>query len=37
MEIKINKSSIPTNYFCTICNKFYATHSSLCNHNKKFY
>ena len=37
MEIKGNKRSIPTNYLCTICNKFYASHSSLCNHNKTFH
>ena len=37
MEIKNKKSDIPTNYLCIICNKFYASHSSLCNHNKKFH
>ena len=37
MDIKINKSSIPTNYFCNSCNKFYASQSSLCHHNKKFH
>ena len=37
MEIKVKKSSIPTNYLCNICNKFYASQSSLCHHNKKFH
>jgi len=37
MEIKVKKSEIPTNYFCNLCNKFYASASSLCNHNKKFH
>ena len=23
--------------FCKLCNKMYASQSSLCNHNKKFY
>jgi len=26
-----------TNYICNICNKQYSSHSSLCNHNKKFH
>ena len=37
MEIKNKKSEIPTNYLCTICNKFYASQSSLCHHNKTFH
>jgi len=37
MEHKVKKSSIQTNYFCNICNKFYASQNSLCNHNKKFH
>jgi len=37
MEQKVKKSTIPTNFPCNICNKFYASHSSLCHHNKKFH
>ena len=37
MEQKVKKSAIPTNFLCNICNKFYASHSSFCNHNKKFH
>ena len=37
MELKVKKSEIPTNYLCNICNKFYTSPSSLCNHNKKFH
>ena len=35
--IMINKKSIETNFRCNICNKFYASKSSLCHHNKKFH
>jgi len=31
------KSEIKTNYHCNICNKYYASKSSLCNHNKKYH
>jgi hypothetical protein len=37
MEIIIKKSQIPTNYLCNICNKFYASQSSLCHHTTKFH
>ena len=37
MEQKVKKSTIPTEFFCNICNKFYASQSSLCHHNKKFH
>ena len=37
MEIKVNKSQFPKNNICTICNKFYASQSSLCHHNTKFH
>ena len=37
MEQKVKKSTIPTNFCCNICNKFYASHSSLCHHNTKFH
>ena len=37
MENIVKKSKIPTNFFCNICNKFYASNSSFCNHNKKFH
>jgi len=37
MENKVKKSSIPTEFFCNICSKFYASQSSLCHHNKKFH
>jgi len=37
MEHKVKKSSIPTDFLCNICNKFYGSASSLCNHNKKFH
>ena len=33
----INKKSIETNFRCNICDKFYASKSSLCHHNKKFH
>ena len=33
----ITKSEVQTEYFCKKCNKFYASASSLCNHNKKFH
>jgi len=32
-----NKSSIHTECFCNICNKFYVSQNSLCNHNNKFH
>ena len=34
---KVKKSEIQTDFFCIICNKFYASASSLCNHNKKIH
>lgn len=37
MNIKVKKCDIETNFFCNICNKFYASQNSLCNHNKKFH
>ena len=37
MEQKVKKSSTPTEFYCDICNKFYASQSSLCHHNKKFH
>jgi len=37
MEEKVKKSTIPTKFFCNLCNKFYASPSSLCHHNKKFH
>jgi hypothetical protein len=37
MEHKVKKSLIPTEFLCNICNKFYASQSSLCHHNKKFH
>jgi prophage antirepressor-like protein len=37
MEHKVKKSLIPTDFLCNICNKFYGSASSLCNHNKKFH
>jgi len=37
MENIVKKSKIPTKFFCNICNKFYASNSSFCNHNKKFH
>ena len=34
----MNKNSnLNNNYKCNICIKFYSSHSSLCNHNKKFH
>jgi len=37
MENKVKKSEIQTNFFCNICNKFYASQNSFCNHKKKFH
>ena len=34
---KVKKSEIQTDFLCDICNKFYASASSLCNHQKKFH
>ena len=35
--IMINKKSIETNFRCNICNKFFASKSSIGHHNKKFH
>ena len=37
MNNKVKKSQLQTDYLCNICNKFYASQSSLCHHNKKFH
>jgi hypothetical protein len=37
MTEKVNMTSIKTDFPCSICNKFYASASSLCNHKKKFH
>lgn len=37
MEYTVKKSSIPTEFFCNFCTKFYGCASSLCNHKKKFH
>ena len=37
MDNKVKKSEIPTDFFCNICNKFYASQNSLCNHKKKYH
>ena len=34
---KVKKSEVKTDFLCKICNKFYASASSLCNHTKKFH
>ena len=34
---KVKKSQLQTDHFCKICNKFYASASSLCHHNKKYH
>jgi len=34
---KVKKCDIKTDFFCDICNKFYSSQSSLCNHNKKYH
>jgi ABC-type antimicrobial peptide transport system permease subunit len=31
------KVNLPSNLLCNICNKYYSSKSSLCNHNKKFH
>ena len=31
------KSELKKKYCCKICNKYYSSNSSLCNHNKKFH